>query len=152
MPAIDLTSRTLPDFERRVNALASTDQRVWGTMTLAQMLAHLRIVFEISNEERATENESRSWLMPIIWFLMFRLWTNWPKGFIKASTQFLDDSAADVDAERALVIDGMRKFVERSETDPRRIVLEPMLGYISLQKWQRVHGLHTDYHLRQFGA
>jgi hypothetical protein len=152
MPAIDLTSKNLPDFERRVNALSSTNQRVWGTMTLAQMLAHLRIVFEISNEERETKNESRAWLMPIIWLLMFRVWTNWPKGVIKATTQFLDDSADDIESERAQLLAGMRKFVERSESDPERIVLEPMLGYISLKKWQRVHGLHTDYHLRQFGA
>lgn len=150
MPAIDLTPATLPEFERRVLAVQSTEQRQWGTMSAAQMLAHLRIVFEISNEERETKDESRAWLMPIIWFLTFRLITNWPKGRIQASQQFLDDSADDIEGERAQLIDGMRRFVERSEGEPERVVLEPMLGRISLKKWQRVHGLHTDYHLRQF--
>lgn len=152
MARIDLNPTTLPEFERRVNAVKSTSQRRWGRMTLAQMFAHLRIVFEVSLEERAVKDESRAWLMPVIWVLMFEIFTNWPKGKIKASTQFLDDSAEDVESERTHLIAAMRRFVERSEIDPGRIVLEPMLGRISLKKWQRVHGIHTDYHLRQFGV
>ncbi len=152
MARIDLYPSTLAEFERRVNAVNSTTQRRWGTMTPAQMLAHLRIVFEVSLEEREVKDESRAWLMPVVWVLMFEIFTNWPKGKIKASTQFLNDSAEDVESERAQLIAAMRRFVERSESDPGRIVLEPMLGRISLKKWQRVHGIHTDYHLRQFGA
>ncbi len=152
MARIDLDSATLPEFERRVNAIGSTEQRQWGTMSLAQMFAHLRIVFEISLEEREAKDESRAWLMPILWILLFRIWTNWPKGKIKASPQFLDDSAEDVEAERSELIKSMHRFMERAESDPERIVLEPMLGRISLKKWQRVHGAHSDYHLRQFGA
>lgn len=152
MAKIDFDSGSLAEFERRVKAIRSTNDRQWGTMTLAQMFAHLRIVFEISLEERETKDESRAWLMPILWILMFRIWTNWPKGKIKASRQFLNDAAHDIEAERALLIEAMRRFVKRAESDPDRIVLEPMLGRISLRKWQRVHGVHTDYHLRQFGA
>ncbi len=152
MARIDLDSGTLAEFERRVNAVRSTNERLWGKMTLAQMFAHLRIIFEISLEERAVKDESRAWLMPIVWILLFQIWTDWPKGKIKASPQFLDDSAGDIEAERFQLIESMRRFVKRSESDPGRIVLEPMLGRVSLKKWRRVHGVHTDYHLRQFGA
>lgn len=152
MARIDLNPASLAEFERRVNSVQSTSQRQWGTMTPARMLAHLRIVFEVSLEEREVKDESRAWLMPVIWFLMFEVITNWPKGKIKASTQFLDDSAEDLESERVQLLAVMRRFVEQSENDPRRIVLEPMLGRISLKKWQRVHGIHTDYHLRQFGV
>jgi Protein of unknown function (DUF1569) len=152
MPAIDLTPATLPDFERRITAITSTEQRQWGTMSLAQMFAHLRIGFEIAMEERETKDESRAWLMPILWLLLFRIFTNWPKGKIKASPQFLDDSAVDVENERTLLVESMRRFVKHSEDNPDHVVLEPMLGHIPLKKWRRVHGVHTDYHLRQFGA
>lgn len=152
MARIDLDSSTLPEFQRRLAAISSTEQRQWGTMSLAQMFAHLRIVFEISTEERETKDESRAWLLPILWVLMFRVWTNWPKGRIKTSPQMLDDSAEDVEDERARLIASMGRFVECSESDPERIVLEPLLGRISLKKWRRVHGVHCDYHLRQFGA
>lgn len=152
MPRIDLNRDTLPQFADRVRALVSTDSRQWGTMSLAQMLAHLRIVLEISLEERETVDESRAWLMPIIWLLMFEWITNWPKGKVKASAQFLNDDANDVESERAQVLDLLARFVERAESEPGRVVLEPMLGRISLAKWQRVHGLHTDYHLRQFNV
>jgi len=152
MPRIEFDRTTLPAFERRVASLNTTQERQWGTMSLAQMLAHLRIVFEISLEERETKDESRAWLMPFLWLLMFRIWTNWPKGRIQASTQFLNDNADDVEFERQHLLDAMRRFVDRADADPDRIVLEPMLGRISLKKWQRVHGIHTDYHLRQFGG
>jgi len=149
---IDLDADTVADFERRICTIQPTSERRWGTMTPARMLAHLRIVFEISLEEREAKDESRAWLMPIIWVLMFEIFTNWPKGKIKASTQFLDDSAEDLESERAQLIAAMHRFVKRAENNPDRIVLEPMLGRISLKKWRRAHGVHVDYHLRQFGA
>lgn len=152
MARIDLDATTLADFERRINTVHSTSERRWGTMTPAQTLAHLRLVVEISLEEREVKDESRAWLMPIIWVLMFEIFTDWPKGKIKASRQFLSDSAEDVDAERTELVEAMRRFVKRAESDPTRVVLEPMLGRISLRKWRRAHGVHVDYHLRQFGA
>ncbi len=152
MARIDLDTATLPEFERRVGAIAPGAARLWGTMSVAQMLAHLRITFEISLEERAVKDESRAWLMPILWVLLFEVWANWPKGRIKASAQFLDDDAADVARERALLLESMGRFVERAEAEPGRVVLEPMLGQVSLKKWRRIHGIHVDYHLRQFGG
>ncbi len=152
MARIEFDESTRPEFERRVKAIGSTEQRQWGTMSLAQMFAHLRIVFEISLEERETKDESYRFLMPIIYMLMFRLWTNWPKGVVKASKQFLDDSAEDIEAERAGLLAAMDRFVEFSAKHPERRVLEPMLGRITLTQWRRVHGIHTDYHLRQFGG
>lgn len=149
---IDLNAATLPEFTRRVKTLHPHSERQWGAMSPAQMLAHLRIVYEISLEERETVDESRPWLMPVLWVLLFRLWTNWPKGKIKASPQFLENAATDIETERYRLIACMERFVARAETDPHRIVLEPMLGHVSLEKWRRIHGVHTDYHLRQFGA
>jgi hypothetical protein len=145
-----LDSGTLAEFERRLNAVGSTEERLWGTMSLAQMLAHLRLTVEISLEEREAKNESRQWLTPVLFLLMFRVFTNWPHGKIPTSTQFLDDSAADVEGERSQLIDSVRRFVEAADDNPKRITLEPLLGRISLRKWARVHGVHVDYHLRQF--
>lgn len=152
MAKIDLDAATLADFERRVNAVAPGAERLWGSMTPARMFAHLRITFEISLEERAAKDESRPWLLPVLWWLLFEVWTDWPKGAIKASPQFLDDTAEDVEAERAQLIAAMRRFVKRAEEEPGRMVLEPMLGRVTLKRWRRIHGVHADYHLRQFGA
>lgn len=152
MARLDLNPETLPDFARRVRAVGPDAARQWGRMSPAQMLAHLRIIFEISLEERETRDESRPWLMPVLWMLLFVWWTRWPKGRIQASAQFLDDTAHDLDAERAGLLDAMRRFVDRAEEDPDRRVLEPMLGRVTLRQWRRIHGIHTDYHLRQFGV
>ena len=152
MPAIYLGASNLAEFEDRVKSITSTEAREWGTMSLAQMFAHLRITFEISNDERETKDESYPFLTPVIYFLLFKLFTKWPKGKIKATQQFLDDSADDVEGERTALIESMRRFVEKADADPNHVVLEPMLGHITLTQWRRVHGLHVDYHLRQFGA
>lgn len=152
MPRIDLNSDKLSDFEGRIAALRSTDQRQWGTMSLAQMLAHLRITIEISLEERESRNESYAILTPIVYWLMFCIFTNWPKGKVPASRQFLDDSAEDIEAERKLLLESVQRFIAEVEANPTRITLEPMLGHISLKKWKRVHGIHIDHHLRQFNV
>lgn len=152
MARIDLDRTTLADFQSRIARLGPEAHRQWGTMTAAQMLAHLRIIFEISLEEREAEDESRPWLLPLIWLVIFVWWTNWPKGRIKASPQFLDSEASDFEAEREQVLNAMDRFVNQAERYPERKVLEPMLGRVSLSKWRRIHGVHTDYHLRQFGV
>lgn len=152
MARIDLDRATLPEFERRMSALAPDAERLWGTLSVARMFAHLRITYEISLEERAAKDESRAWLLPVLWVLLFELWTRWPHGVIQASPQFLNDAAEDAEGERDLAIAAMRRFVERAENDPGRKVLEPMLGRVTLKRWRRIHGVHTDYHLRQFGG
>jgi len=152
MARIDLDSTTLPDFLRRVETLEPAAARRWGTMNVARMFAHLRITFEISLEERAAKDESWPLLLPVLWVLLFEVWTDWPKGKIKASPQFLDDDAEDVEQERSLLLEAMRRFAARAEREPERLVMEPMLGRVSLKKWRRIHGVHVDYHLRQFGA
>lgn len=152
MARIDLNDETLEQFKSRLRALKPEAQRQWGTMSAAQMLAHLRIVLEISLEERESKDESRPWLLPIIWLIVFEWWTNWPKGRIKASSQFLDSTATDFEAERDQVLAAMERFVAHAARFPARKVLEPMLGKVSLRKWQRIHGVHTDYHFRQFGV
>lgn len=152
MAKIDLDSDTLPTFEQRVQELPMGASRQWGTMSLAQMLAHLRVSLEVSLEERSTTDESRPWLLPVLWVLMFEVWTNWPRGLIKTTPQFLDNDATDVEAERLAVLAAMRRFVARAAEAPERRVLEPMLGRVSLRKWRRIHGIHIDYHLRQFGG
>ena len=73
-------------------------------------------------------------------------------GYGESRLAVLDESAKDVEAERSQLLDSMRRFVESSESDPERVTLEPMLGRVSLEKWRRIHGVHSDYHLRQFGV
>lgn len=152
MARINLDATTLPDFEQRIRAIQPSAARRWGTMSPAQMFAHLRITIEISLEEREARDESRPWLTPVLYCLLFELWTDWPKGVISASTQFLEPGAEDFAEERQHLIDALRRFVPRAEQEPERLTLEPMLGRVSLKKWRRIHGVHTDYHLRQFGA
>lgn len=152
MARIDLDDRTLPGFERRIATLDAHATPQWGTMNVARMFAHLRLTLEISLEERPAKDESRPWLLPVLWVLMFEWWTRWPHGLIQASPQFLDDTAGDAEAERAQLLAALRRFVQRAGAEPDRKVLEPMLGRVTLRRWRRIHGIHTDYHLRQFRA
>jgi hypothetical protein len=41
--------------------------------------------------------------------------------------------------------------VQAVEADPNRRTLDPWLGMIALREWSKVHGLHLDHHLKQFG-
>lgn len=152
MARIDLNADTLPAFIARVERLVPDAAPGWGTMSPAHMLAHLRITFEVSLEERAAHDESWPGLTGILYVLLFRVFTEWPRGRIKATAQFLDDGAADFESERERLVDAMGRFVSEAAREPGRVTLEPMLGRISMQQWQRVHGVHCDYHLRQFGV
>jgi hypothetical protein len=46
----------------------------------------------------------------------------------------------------------MNLFVDELERSPDKTGVNPGLGRIPLTKWSRVHGVHNDHHLRQFGV
>jgi len=56
------------------------------------------------------------------------------------------------DSERLWGEMSPKRLVEQAESEPSRRVRHPFFGMLTLRQWQRMHALHMDHHLRQFGA
>jgi hypothetical protein len=81
------------------------------------------------------------------WLVMFM---PYPKG-TKAPATIFPAPEAGFDEERERLIGTIHRFVNASETDPKRKTRSPLLGPITLRSWARIHAKHLEHHLTQFG-
>jgi hypothetical protein len=83
------------------------------------------------------------------------LWVpmRWPKGFrtLREIDQHVQGAPA---GEFAGDLDELKRLVERFISKPQDFTWpsHPYLGRMSEKEWMRLGYLHTDHHLRQFGA
>jgi hypothetical protein len=152
MATYDLDRSTLSFFHGRISRLTPASRRLWGEMDLPRALRHLTYAIEMSLGEQDVKDSSVPVVRDLLFAFAFRWFTNWPKGRLKAPAHTLPPAQGDVEAERAALVDRLWRFVDLLEREPDRRAVSPGLGSIPLTKWSRVHGVHLDHHLRQFGV
>ena len=152
MATYDLDRTTLAFFHERLSRLTAATPRQWGTMDLPRTLRHLTFTFEMSLGEQVVPDKTIPVVRDLVYLVFFRCFTNWPKGRLKGPAYTCPPAQGGFDAERAAVSDRMWRFVDSLEREPDREALNPGLGHIPLTTWSRVHGVHLDHHLRQFGV
>lgn len=152
MSALILNRESLPRFLARVDALNAQSQRRFGKLSLPDMLRHLRGAFEMSLGEREAQLEPFPLPRTLSYFLFFVVFTKWPGGKIKAPDSFTPPAESDFETERAALREKMEAFAAALEAHPEQTAVHGLFGQIPLRRWARVHGVHMNHHLRQFGV
>ena len=152
MAAIDLDRSTLPRFIDRVERIDEKSERLWGKFSVTHMLAHLIRSVEISLGEVDVSDQSNFFIRNILRPIVFSGFMPWPKGRIKTLPVFLVEPEGDLAAEKEKLVVVLKRFIEAAEADPERTVVSPAFGPCPLRGFHRMHGMHCDHHLRQFGA
>jgi len=152
MATFNLDRQTLDTFNRRVNALSPNTQRLWGKMDVLRMMRHLTFTLDMSLGNVDVKPVSPVFVRPLIYLVFFNWFTTWPKGRIKGPDFVCPPPEGDFASERDLLLRRMREFVDQLESQPGRVTVNPGLGPCKMTKWSRVHGVHNDHHLRQFGV
>lgn len=152
MPVVLLTRESLPRYRERIARITADTPRQWGTMDARRMMAHLTRSIELSLGEQKAPDNSTLLSRTLLRWLFFHVLTNWPKGKIKAPEYFSPEPEGDFAAEQARLLEALERFVAAAEAQPQRREVSELLGPTTLATWRRVHGVHMDHHLRQFGA
>lgn len=140
------------ELERRLGALQAGDARLWGEMSLAEMLCHVRGAFRTAMGEIEVVAKAPAQPLPpkVLKFVALRMPVPWPKGMqtlaeLKKGTPAM--RAGAVEEERAGLLEAMKQFVRPEQ----RRGDHGMFGPMTYGDWMRWGYLHTDHHLRQFG-
>lgn len=149
--ALDLNSKTFPEFKARFTALKNDTPRKWGKLNPDGMIVHLHGIVQVSLEERESKDLSNIFTRNLYPFLVFYVFP-WPKGSIKVPDEWTPAPQLTLEEERNALFAIMERFVERSEKEPERRARHPMFGNHPLRFWQRMHGKHFNHHLDQFGV
>ena len=146
-----LTTENLPLFVSRIEKLAPDTPPKWGTLSPTRLLAHFRVVVEMSLEEAAYQDRSTWYSRNVMRVIAFHVLPTWPKGKIKVPAEFTPESACAFEEERAKCVAALERFVNATAAMPNRKTLHAMFGNLTLDYWSFMHARHFEHHFEQFG-
>lgn len=142
---------TLDEIITRVNLLTPETQPEWGKMTVAQMLAHNNVAFDITNGKIPV---SYNFLMRFMLKMFVKDTVVGKKPYVKngrTAPVFIVDGERDFAKEKAELIANLESFhAEGAGAYEGRE--SASFGKLSSQEWSNQYWKHLDHHLRQFGV
>ncbi len=138
-------------FRNRILAIRPDNPRLWGNMSVAQMLHHLNLAcgtpfgfYTLPNESYFTARTLFRWIL-IDWF------PEQPVGLKLPNTFKIQQGATfDFDFEKRQfirILDKAQHAISPADWGPH-----PMFGKMSPAEWGKLFQIHIDYHLKQFSA
>jgi hypothetical protein len=151
MKIVPLDREHLEYHRAKVNALKPGSRGAWGTMDVVHMVCHLSTSVALSVDDRNVIDRSLPIIRTIGRWLVFDIFTTWPKGRFKAQAQFTPEPRGSLEEERRALLDAFDRFVAEAEKNPGRMTVSPVLGPITMRYWSHAHGVHLNHHYRQVG-
>jgi len=136
---------------QRLSALTPSAQRVWGSMTVEEMICHLSDAFLLALGERAAKPVKMPVPGKVMKIMALRLPAPWPHGVqtVEEVRQGGGGTTPNTfEADRTRLLEALERFCASPglERNPH-----PFFGAMSRADWMRWGYLHMDHHLRQFG-
>jgi len=133
----------------RLDKLGANDKPLWGKMTAAQTMLHCQKPIEVAEGKLMIKGG-------LLGFLFGKMAKN---GFLKHSgfsknsptaPQFKITSSPDFESEKQTLMHLIAKFGSQG---PAVITNKnhPFFGVMTDEEWGRLHYIHLDHHLKQFG-
>jgi hypothetical protein len=135
----------------RIDSLTSEAKNKWGKMNVRQGLRHMSFAFANAvGEHHVVPHKGGAIKKKLMKFFLLNV--NPPKGkaetFPEFNTVNLGIDPPDFEAERTNLKAQIEKFVNASNLIPESAGGGPF----SREDWGRLMYVHTDHHLREFGA
>jgi Protein of unknown function (DUF1569) len=140
----------LQEIQARVEALTPADRRLWGKMTVHEMVCHLADSLRCPLGEK-TASEAKVFSRRFYKWVALNVPMKWPQGV--ATRPEMEQGVGgscptDFDADRRAVQELLARF---AGTAHEEMSPHPIFGQMTKAEWLRWGYLHTDHHLRQFG-
>lgn len=143
--------QTFDSIVHRLEQITPASQRAWGTMTVAQMLAHLRKAMETAFDNGRPRKTSwvAFFLGPLIKRMVMR---NQPyRRNLPTGPQAIVKDDRNFAAEKAKLLDTLHQF-KANGPEKAAAQAHPMFGRMTGEEWGFSQWKHFDHHLKQFGA
>ncbi|RED27261.1 uncharacterized protein DUF1569 [Flavobacterium cutihirudinis] len=138
-------------FINRINELAPDSKGLWGKMSVAQMLAHCNVTYEMVYDNI---HPKPSGFMKFILKLLAKKTVVGDKPYprnVGTGPQFIIKNDRDFDIEKNRLIAYINKTLElRKEEFEGKESLS--FGKLTSKEWNIMFAKHLDHHLSQFGV
>jgi hypothetical protein len=136
----------------RIRTVRPDSRPRWGRMSAHQMICHLADAFRMAAGKRVTP-DTNPFKQTIVKWVALRLPVRWPRG-VQTSPEIDQHGEGtrpvEFAADAAALVALMEELATRPQAFDGRV--HPVFGRMSRASWLRWAYLHTDHHLRQFGA
>ncbi len=134
----------------RIEKLTPISQQLWGSMTVAQMLAHIQQPIRVALSEYKPKRTLVAWLFGGIAKQQLVNEKPFRKG-LPTDSSFVISNDRKFEDEKAKAIHLIRKL---SAAGPAGVTKEkhPFFGKLTPEEWDKLTVKHLDHHLRQFGV
>lgn len=146
-------ARDKAEITRRLGAIGPASERQWGKMTVAEMICHLSDAFRVAMNEKKARPVSNRFTRSVMKWAALQFPFQWPHGVSTVpECEAGLEGTEPVEFERDL--NELRVLLDQFSSQPREFEFaeHPIFGKLSEAEWLRWGYLHTDHHLRQFGA
>jgi hypothetical protein len=140
------------EVRERLGRLTSKDVRLWGSMSVHEMVCHMRDAYEAAMGQRKVSPVTKLPPVPLGFYkwLAFSAPKEWPRGI-----ETMPEVNPHLRGSRPLEFAGdmgslLRKFAE-FVVFAGPFPAHPIFGSMTQAEWKRWGYLHADHHLRQFG-
>ncbi|MNG12591.1 hypothetical protein D3C84_962130 [compost metagenome] len=139
------------EFVSRINHLTSESQALWGKMTVAQMLAHCNVAYEMVYEDI---HPKPSFFIKFILKLLVKNKvvndTPYPRNN-QTAPQFIIKDSRDFDIEKERLISNINKTkaLGHEEFEGKE---SHSFGKLTAKEWNNMFSKHLEHHLSQFGV
>jgi hypothetical protein len=137
---------TLTSIRSRVERLTPDAQRLWGKMTVDQMLWHVNQALEQPLGRVRFKRSIKFVPLAVVKFLVLNV--KWPKGARTQPEIFVGDARHSFEKEHQRCLALIDEFTARPLDGPWPV--SDTLGKMSGHDWSKLEAKHLDHHLRQF--
>ena len=135
----------------RIQNLTLTNERQWGKMDIAQMLAHTNIPLEQANGKVPFKDESNFFSRTIVKWVVKRMINKGSMGKNSPTVpSFVVTDTRVFDAEKQRLLDNLKAFYDKGQQGG--LPPHPGFGKFSTEEWGTLQHLHLHHHLTQFSA
>lgn len=143
--------KDVQDLIKRINNLTPATQRLWGKMSVAQMLAHTNVTYEMiyTNTHQKPNFFKRLLLKTFVKEQVVGA-KPYPKNG-PTGPAFVISHEPDFNVEKQRLIDHLNRVLNDGETsfDGRESL---SFGSLNTGEWNTMMYKHLDHHLSQFGV
>lgn len=143
-------SNTYQNMVTRINSLGADNPRLWGKMSMGQMLAHLTEALKVVTDDKRTP---RMFLGRLIgWAFKKEVYNNNPiKKNLPTTPTFLIVDEKNIEEERRRLLQQLSILMIKGE-DGIHNIAHPFFGRLTGEQWGKGIWKHFNHHLQQFGA
>ncbi|MBX7240667.1 MAG: DUF1569 domain-containing protein [Bacteroidia bacterium] len=139
---------------KRIEALSPEAKPLWGKMNVNQMLCHLYDSAKVAMGEVRPKHIG-NFITRMKWFKKYILRKDtFPKAKVETAKEVnpMKDGTkpAGFEEDKKKLLEIMKVYSEKADSVPSPE--HPILGVFSKEDWGRQMYIHTDHHLKQFGA